>query len=164
MSHRFYFQTRSTSFILVPVWRGPGKDPDRLGLGQHPLVKQSSRDCGCGRCEHMEVPYNHMSTGRRNNSESKGRFWSPEKERLLDRHNGQQSQALRTGFKTQATEFPSTKYIYCRGELAPLKKMQVLLGRGDGFWIVKKWKTTTTNLISNYEGSTLMSWAQVFCS
>lgn len=86
----------------------------------------------------MEAPYNHMSTGRRNSSKSKGRFWSPEKERLLDRHNGQQSQALRTGFKTQATEFPSTKYIYCRGELAPLKKMQVLLGRGDGFWIVKK--------------------------
>ena len=71
--HRFYFQRRSTSFILGVDQRGPGKYPDGLGLGQQPLVKQLSRNSGCGRWEHVEVPYSHTSIWRRNSSRSKGR-------------------------------------------------------------------------------------------
>lgn len=62
--HRFYFQRRSTSFILGVIKED--QESTLMGLAW-------ARDSGCGRCEDTEVPYNHTNTWRRNSCKSKGR-------------------------------------------------------------------------------------------
>lgn len=119
------------------VQRRPGKDPDRLGLSQHPLTKQSPKTV------EVIISYNHMHVWRRTSSKEKVRCWSHDKWRLLERNNGQQVQPLRIEFKMQVTGFLSTKNIcQLEGRTSSPKENASTSGRGDGFCTVK-WQVST---------------------